>query len=100
MNASRRNLLISSVAAASALAVSRATFADTLEVGDPDQIVQTFRRKSDAETTLPRYAGGGVCDSCSFLKGNASDAFATCPMFARASRWQQRNWCSAYSKNA
>jgi High potential iron-sulfur protein len=95
MNATRRGILISSIGTASSLLVSAIALADGPTIGEIDASART----SGSENLVPRHAAAGVCGSCSFLQGGADDAFASCPMSARASRWQQRTWCSAYLSN-
>jgi hypothetical protein len=92
MSGTRRDILISGLSTASIFAVSGTAGAETMKAC-----------RSVGAVEKVGYAGataGGVCGHCSYFQSNADEAFATCPMFSRASRWQERSWCSAFDKKA
>jgi hypothetical protein len=100
----RRTFLISSVAAASALAVSRTGFAaEPAKLTESDPMAQNLGYKADASTVdkskFPRYAAGEDCGNCSFYQGKATDAYAACPMFG-GKQVASKGWCNAYNKKA
>ena len=93
MKTSRRTFLITSLGAASALAISRQSFADMPHVPESDPTAQALGYKEDAtkvdKTKYARYAAGQKCNNCTFYQGKAADAFAPCPMFGgkQVSEW-------------
>jgi High potential iron-sulfur protein len=103
MKPSRRTFLISSLSAASALALSRQAFADAPHVPESDPTAQALGYKEDAtkvdKTKYASYASGHVCSNCTFYQGKATDAFAPCPMFG-GKQVKGTGWCSAYNKKA
>jgi hypothetical protein len=103
MKSSRRTFLITSLGAASALAISRQSFADAPHVTESDPTAQALGYKQDAtkvdKTKFARYMAGQKCSNCTFFQGKATDAFAACPMFA-GKQVAGTGWCSAYNKKA
>jgi high potential iron-sulfur protein len=103
MNTSRRTFLITSIGAASALALSREALADAPKVAESDPTAQALGYKMDAtkvdKAKFAKYAAGEACGNCSFYQGKATDTFAPCPMFA-GKQVAGKGWCSAYNKKA
>ena len=103
MNPSRRTFLITSIGAASALALSREAFADAPKVAESDPTAQALGYKQDAtqvdKAKFAKYAAGEDCGNCSFYQGKPTDAWAPCPMFA-GKQVAAKGWCSAYNKKA
>jgi hypothetical protein len=103
MNTSRRTFLITSIGAASALALSREALADAPKVAENDPTAQALGYKMDAtkvdKAKFAKYTAGEDCSNCSFYQGKPADAFAPCPMFA-GKQVSAKGWCSAYNKKA
>lgn len=105
MKSSRRTFLITSLGAASALALAsrQALAADTPKVQENDPTAQALGYKMDAtkvdKAKYPKYAAGQDCSNCQFFQGKPADAFAPCPMFG-GKQVSGKGWCSAYSKKA
>ncbi|CAB3725892.1 high-potential iron-sulfur protein [Trinickia soli] len=104
MKSSRRTFLITSLGAASALALgSRQALADAPKVAESDPTAQGLGYKLDATTVdkakYPKYAAGQECSNCQFFQGKPTDAFAPCPIFG-GKQVSGKGWCSAYSKKA
>jgi hypothetical protein len=104
MKSSRRTFLITSLGAASALALaSRQALADAPKVTETDPTAQALGYKMDAtkvdKAKYPKYAAGQECSNCQFFQGKPTDAFAPCPMFG-GKQVAGKGWCSAYSKKA
>ena len=104
MKSSRRTFLITSLGAASALALaSRQALADAPKVTESDPTAVALGYKMDAtkvdKAKYPKYAAGEDCGNCQFFQGKPSDAFAPCPMFG-GKQVAGKGWCSAYSKKA
>lgn len=102
MKSSRRTFLITSLGAASALALaSRQALADAPKVAETDPTAQALGYKLDAtkvdKAKYPKYAAGQECSNCQFFQGKPTDAFAPCPMFG-GKLVSGKGWCSAYSK--
>ena len=103
MKPSRRTFLITSLSAASALALSRQAFADAPHVSESDPTAQALGYKEDAtkvdKTKYARYVAGQQCNNCAFYQGKATDPWAPCPMVGNKAV-AAKGWCSAYSKKA
>ncbi len=104
MKSSRRTFLITSLGAASALALaSRQALADAPKVAESDPTATALGYKMDAtkvdKAKYPKYAAGESCSNCQFFQGKPTDAFAPCPMFG-GKQVAGKGWCSAYSKKA
>jgi High potential iron-sulfur protein len=104
MKSSRRTFLITSLGAASALALSsRQALADAPKVPESDPTAQALGYKEDAtkvdKAKYAKYAAGQTCANCQFYQGKATDAYAPCPMFG-GKQVKGSGWCSAYSKRA
>ncbi|HEX7685145.1 MAG TPA: high-potential iron-sulfur protein [Trinickia sp.] len=104
MKSSRRTFLITSLGAASALALaSRQALADAPRVTESDPTAIALGYKMDAtkvdKAKYPKYAAGEMCSNCQFFQGKPTDAFAPCPMFG-GKQVAGKGWCSAYSKKA
>jgi High potential iron-sulfur protein len=103
MKQSRRTFLITSLGAASALALSRQALADAPKLTESDPTAQALGYKEDAtkvdKAKYAKYAAGQVCSNCQFYQGKATDAFAPCPMFG-GKQVNGKGWCSAYAKKA
>jgi hypothetical protein len=103
MDQSRRTFLISSIGVASALATSRAVFAEPVKLAESDSMAQNLNYKVDAATVdkakSPRYAAGQDCGNCSFYQGKTADAYAACPLFG-GKQVASKGWCNAYNKKA
>jgi High potential iron-sulfur protein len=103
MNTSRRTFLITSIGAASALALSREALADAPKVAESDPTAQALGYKMDAtkvdKAKYAKYAAGEACGNCSFYQGKPTDAFAPCMMFG-GKQVAAAGWCSAYNKKS
>lgn len=103
MKSSRRTFLITSLGAASALALSRQALADAPRVTESDPTAQALGYKEDAtkvdKAKYAKYKAGEQCANCSFFQGKATDAYAPCPMFG-GKQVNGKGWCSAYNKKA
>lgn len=103
MKSSRRTFLITSLGAASALALSRQALADAPKVAESDPTAQVLGYKEDAtkvdKAKYARYVAGQRCDNCSFYQGKTTDAYAPCPMFG-GKQVSGKGWCNAYNKKA
>ena len=103
MKSSRRTFLISSLGAASALALSRQAFADAPLLAESDPTAQALGYKADAtkvdKAKFAKYAAGQTCANCTFYQGKATDAQAPCPIFG-GKQVKGAGWCASYSKKA
>lgn len=105
MKQARRTFLITSLGAASALALSsrQALAAVPPMVAETDPAAQALGYKADAAKVdkgkYPNYAAGQACGNCTFYQGKPTDAQAACPMFA-GKHVAVKGWCSAYNKKA
>lgn len=103
MKTSRRTFLISTVSAASTLALSRVAFADPVKLAESDPTAQALGYKLDAATVdkakFPRYTAGADCANCTFYQGKATDPYSQCPMFA-GKQVAAKGWCNAYNKKS
>jgi hypothetical protein len=94
MSGNRRDILISGLFTASIFVVAGTADRQTVKGSKTDPTFNGIRSG---------YAGPmarGVCGRCLYFKANVDEAFATCPMFSRISRWHERAWCSAFDKRA
>lgn len=105
MKSSRRTFLITSLGAASALALAsrQALAADAPKVSEDDATAKALGYKMDAtkvdKAKFAKYAAGQECSNCQFFQGKPTDAFAPCPMFG-GKQVAGKGWCNAYSKKA
>jgi hypothetical protein len=103
MKPSRRTFLITSLGAASALALSRPALAEAPKLTESDPTAQALGYKEDAtkvdKAKYAKYAAGQTCANCQFYQGKATDAWAPCPMFG-GKQVKGSGWCSAYNKKA
>jgi hypothetical protein len=104
MKSSRRTFLITSLGAASTLALSPQTaFAEPPKLTESDPTAQALGYKEDAnkidKAKFSKYAAGQDCGNCTFYQGKPTDAWAPCPMFG-GKRVALKGWCSAYVKKA
>jgi len=105
MKSSRRTFLITSLGAASALALGsrQALAADAPKVSEDDATAKALGYKMDAtkvdKAKFAKYAAGQECSNCQFFQGKPTDAFAPCPMFG-GKQVAGKGWCNAYSKKA
>lgn len=103
MKSSRRTFLITSLGAASALALSRQVLADQPKVAESDPTAQALGYKEDAtkvdKAKYAKYKAGEQCNNCSFFQGKPTDVYAPCPMFG-GKQVKGTGWCSAYNKKA
>jgi len=103
MKSSRRTFLITSLGAASALALSRQALADAPKVTESDPTAQALGYKEDAtkvdKAKYAKYKAGEQCNNCSFYQGKATDAYGPCPMFG-GKQVNAKGWCSAWAKKA
>lgn len=105
MKSSRRTFLITSLGAASALALgSREALAtDAPKVAENDPTAVALGYKMDAtkvdKAKYAKYVAGQDCSNCQFFQGKATDPFGPCPMFG-GKQVSGKGWCSAYSKKA
>lgn len=104
MKSSRRTFLITSLGAASALALaSRQALADAPKVAENDPTAVALGYKMDAikvdKAKYSKYAAGEDCGNCNFFQGKPTDAFAPCQIFG-GKQVAGKGWCSAYLKKA
>ena len=104
MKSSRRTFLITSLGAASALALaSRQALADAPKVAENDPTAVALGYKMDAtkvdKAKYPKHAAGEDCGNCNFFQGKPTDAFAPCQIFG-GKQVAGKGWCSAYVKKA
>jgi High potential iron-sulfur protein len=95
MSGTRRDILISGLSSTAVFAVSSAAGAETVKVGRDGRTLAGVEKVGYTEATA-----SGVCGRCLYFQSKANEAFATCPMFSRASRWHERIWCSAFDEKA
>ncbi|ASW01999.1 high-potential iron-sulfur protein [Paraburkholderia aromaticivorans] len=101
MKTSRRHFLLLGVSAGSALALSRAAFADSTNLlSETDPKAQAVGYKEDAsrvdKAKFPDYAAGQTCGNCSLFQGKATDTYGGCTLFGDK-QVAARGWCSSYS---
>ncbi len=104
MKSSRRTFLITSLGAASALALaSRQALADAPKLTETDPTAQALGYKMDAtkvdKAKYPKYAAGEECSNCQFFQGKPTDAFAPCMIFS-GKQVAGKGWCNSYTKKA
>ncbi|HTI17483.1 MAG TPA: high-potential iron-sulfur protein [Trinickia sp.] len=103
MKSSRRTFLITSLGAASALALSRQALADAPLVSESDPTAAALGYKADAsqvdKAKYPKYAAGQKCGNCQLYQGAPTTDHAACPMFG-AKQVKAAGWCNAYTKKA
>jgi len=104
MKQSRRTFLITSLGAASALALSRQAFADAPHVSESDPTAVALGYKEDAAKIDKakygsKYVAGSMCSNCSLYSGKAGDAFGPCALFG-GKQVNSKGWCSGYTKKA
>jgi High potential iron-sulfur protein len=101
MKQSRRIFLISSLGAASALALSRQALADAPHVAESDPTAQALGYKEDAtkvdKAKYAKYQVGQVCSNCQLFQGKSADAFGPCALFS-GKQVSPKGWCSGYTK--
>jgi hypothetical protein len=95
MSGTRRDILISGLSTASIFAVSGTASTETVQAGRSGQTLGVIEKVDPTGSTA-----NGVCGRCLHFQFKADEAFASCPMFRRASRWHERSWCSAFDKKA
>lgn len=95
MSGTRRDILFSGLSTASIFAVSGTASAETVKAGGHGRTVGAVEEVGHMGSTA-----NGVCGQCSYFQFKPDEAFASCPMFRRASRWHERSWCSAFDKKA
>ena len=104
MQHKRRTFLISVAGAATALAVSRITFAQAgTPLSESDPQAQSLGYKSDAtkadKVKFPKYAPSQTCSACQLYQGKPGDATGPCPIFQNR-LVAAKGWCSAWVKKA
>jgi hypothetical protein len=103
MKSSRRTFLITSLGAASALALSRQAFADAPHVPESDPTAQALGYKEDAtkvdKAKYAKYQAGEMCSNCQLFQGKAGDAYGPCALFG-GKQVNAKGWCSGYTKKA
>jgi hypothetical protein len=101
MNATRRILIVRTVGACAALAVSPAWSAAPQPLAETDPAARALGYKALATTVdakrFPKYQAGQSCASCQFFQGSAQQLTGGCPMFGAHSVASQ-GWCNAYAK--
>ena len=103
MESSRRTFLISSLGAASALALSRQAIAAAPLVSVSDPTATALGYVLNASTVnkakYPDYAAGQTCSNCTYYQGKPTDATAPCTMFG-GKQVEGAGWCNVYQKRA
>ena len=103
MKSTRRQFLITSLGAVSALALSREALAEAPTVSESDPAARALGYKPNAaqvdRTKYPRYAVGQTCSNCVYYQGRPTDTFASCTLLG-GKRVAGRGWCSVYVKKA
>ena len=103
METSRRTLLISSLGAASALALSRQAIAAAplVSVSDPTALALGYVLNATTvnKAKYANYAAGQTCSNCTYYGGKPTDATAPCPFFG-AKQVEGAGWCRVYQKKA
>ncbi|PTB18012.1 High potential iron-sulfur protein [Trinickia symbiotica] len=103
MKSSRRTFLITSLGAASALALSRQALADAPHVAESDPTAQALGYKEDAtkvdKAKYAKYQAGETCSNCQLFQGKAGDAYGPCALFG-GKQVNAKGWCSGYTKKA
>jgi hypothetical protein len=104
MQQKRRTFLINAGGAASALAASRLTFAQTgVPLSETDPMALALGFKADAtkadKAKFPNYAAGQMCGACQLYVGKPGDATGPCSLFQNK-LVPAKGWCSAWVKKA
>lgn len=103
MESSRRTLLISSLGAASALALLRQAIAAAPLVSVSDPMAVALGYVLDATTVdkakYPKYAAGQTCDNCAYYVGKPTDATAPCTLLG-GKQVEGAGWCRVWRKKA
>ncbi|CAM5200105.1 hypothetical protein CDEF62S_03710 [Castellaniella defragrans] len=102
MKTTRRDFLISSAGAVSAMAFSRqALAADHVDENSP--LAKQLGYKHDASLVdakaQPKFKPGEHCANCQLYQGKPGDAWGPCPIF-QGKDVSDKGWCSAYTPKA
>ena len=103
MESSRRTLLIASLGAASALALSRQAIAaaQLLSISDPTALALGYVLNATTvdKAKYANYAAGQTCGNCTYYGGKPTDSTAPCPFFG-GKQVEGAGWCRVYQKKA
>ena len=103
MESSRRTLLIASLGAASALALSRQAIAaaQLVSISDPTALALGYVLNATTvdKAKYANYAAGQTCGNCTYYGGKPIDATAPCPFFG-GKQVEGAGWCRVYQKKA
>ena len=103
MKSTRRQFLITSLGAASALALSREALAEAPIVSESDPVARVLGYKANAtkvdRAKYPGYVVGQTCGNCMYYQGSPTDVFAPCPLLG-SKRVAGKGWCNAYVEKA
>jgi High potential iron-sulfur protein len=99
MKTSRRGFILTSISAASALALTRGAFADASHVSetDPKALALGYKEVASSvdKTRFPNYAAGQTCANCSLFQGKPTDTWGGCMLFGDK-QVAATGWCSSY----
>ncbi|EKS69692.1 MULTISPECIES: high-potential iron-sulfur protein [Caballeronia] len=99
MNTSRRNFMVVSIGAGTALWLSRAR-ADAPHLSESDPAAVAVGYKENAakvdKAKYPNFAADQTCANCSLYQGKASDAWGGCTLFGDE-LVAGKGWCSSWT---
>jgi len=102
MKSSRRTFLLTSLGAASSLALARQGLAQAAKLDENDPAAKALGYTHDATTVdkakYAKYAAGEHCGNCQFYQGGTAD-WGPCPLFA-GKEVSIHGWCNGYVKKA
>jgi len=99
MNTSRRNFMVVSIGAGTALWLSRARAdAPHLSESDPAAVAVGYTENAAKvdKAKYPNFAADQTCANCSLYQGKASDAWGGCTLFGDK-LVAGKGWCAAWT---